>query len=395
MKISELRTQIVKDAQDLDSYIIKLRRAFHQHPETMYEEYKTAETITSELTAMGYEPFTTAKTGVIATLLGEQPGPTVALRADIDALNITEENTELPYHSTIPGKMHACGHDAHMAMLLGAARLFKKHELNLKGTVKLIFQPAEEGGGGGQRIVEEGHIKDVDVIFGMHIWGNLPSGTIATIPRMMASADFFRITIKGQGGHAASPHLTVDPTAVLADIYNALQKVCTREIMPFQPVVISTPEISGSNAHNVIPSKAVLKGTFRTMDPKIRDHILTRMPQIVEGYSKAWRCDGKVIFNEGEMIPYPPVINHPDAIAKVKAILDGYESVQSMQPTMGAEDFAFYLEKIKGCFLALGVYNEEKGIVHHTHHPRFNVDEAILWKGTATHALLGLLYSSF
>jgi amidohydrolase len=393
MNSSELRNLIVKDAQELDPYIIKLRRTFHRYPETMYEEYKTAEIISSELTKMGYDPFTVAKTGVIATIHGGQSGPTVALRADIDALNVTEENTDLSYQSTIPGKMHACGHDAHMSMLLGAARLFKKHQKNLKGTVKLIFQPAEEGGGGGQRIVEEGHMKDVDVIFGIHVWGTLPSGTIATIPNMMASADFFRITVKGRGGHAASPHLTVDPTAVLADIYNALQKVCTREIVPFQPAVISTPEMIGSNAHNVIPPEAIMKGTFRTMDPKVRNHILTRIPQIVEGYCAAWRCNGEVIFNEGDMIAYPPVINHPDTIAKVKSILDGYESVQSMQPTMGAEDFAFYLEKVKGCFLALGVYNEEKGIVHTAHHPKFDVDEAILWKGTATHALLGLLYS--
>ncbi|MFW9853459.1 MAG: M20 family metallopeptidase [Candidatus Thorarchaeota archaeon] len=393
MSLERLRAQIVKDAQELEPYIINLRRTFHRYPETMYEEFKTAGRISTELSKMGYNPISVAKTGVMATISGEVSGPTIALRADIDALNVTEENTDLEYHSTIPGKMHACGHDAHMAMLLGAARLLQKHVKEVIGTVKLIFQPAEEGGGGGKRIVAEGHINDVDVIFGMHVWGTLPSGTIATIPRMMASADFFRVTVKGRGGHAASPHLTVDPTAVLADIYNALQKVCTREITPFQPVVISTPDISASKAHNVIPPFAVMKGTFRTMDPEIRNHILARLPQIVEGYCTAWRCEGEVVFNEGDMIPYPPVINHPEAMAKLKVVLDGFESVESMQPTMGAEDFAFYLERIKGCFMALGIYNEEKGTIYPTHHPKFEVDETILWKGTAVHALLGLLYS--
>jgi amidohydrolase len=394
MEINEIKKEIIAEAKTLEQSIIANRRHLHKYPETLYEEEKTAAFIEKELQKIGYTTTRTAETGVIAVLKGEKEGLTVALRADIDALNIQEENSDKPYCSQIPGKMHACGHDGHAAMLLGAAKILFNRKNRINGTIKLIFQPAEEGGGGAKRIVDEGHLNDVDVIFGIHLWHELPSGTIGTRKNMMASADVFVITIKGKGGHAASPHQTIDPTAVLVDIYSAIQKIVTREIDPFQNVVITTPVMTASDAHNVIPPQATLKGTFRTMDVGVRNHIMKRIPEITEGYSTAWRCHGEVVFNEGDMIAYPPLINDEKIVGELSIILNGLDTIVEMEPTMGGEDFAFYLNETRGVFIALGIYNKEKGIIHPHHHPKFDVDEDILWKGTVIYGFLGL-YSSF
>ncbi len=384
---NNLKQTLINEAKELESYVIEKRRQIHMFPETSYEEKKTASYIEEELHKIGYTTQRTAKTGVLAILKGTKEGKTVALRADIDALNITEEN-DVPYKSKNPGKMHACGHDAHVAMLLGAAKILFKHKEHLHGTLKLIFQPAEEGGGGGEKIAEEGHVDDVDVIFGIHVWHELPAGVIGTRKgAMMASADDFAITIKGKGGHAAAPHQAIDPTAVLVDIYNALQKLISREIDPFENVVLTAPMFEGSDAFNVIPPQATIKGTFRTMDSEVRNHIIKRINEIVEGYSKAWRCEGNVEF--GITAAYPPVLNDPQTVDELTEILHDLDTVTTMEPTMGGEDFAFYLEKTKGAFMGLGIYNEEKGITYPHHHPKFDVDESILWKGTAIHALLG------
>ena len=254
----------------------------------------------------------------------------------------------------------------------------------------MFFQPAEEGGGGGKLIVDEGHLDDVDRIFGVHVWRELDSGVIGTRKGgLLASADEFGITIKGKGGHAASPHQSVDSTAVLVDIYNALQKIVTREIDHFADVIITTPVFEASDAFNVIPSQVKLKGTFRTMDPEVREHILKRIPEIVDGYCKAWRCEGEVNFNEDDMIAYPPLINDPETIDDVIKILEEVDMAPiTMDPSMGGEDFAFYLQKTKGTFFALGIANEEKGTTFPHHHPKFQIDEAVLWKGTALYSIL-------
>ncbi|MHA2247674.1 MAG: M20 metallopeptidase family protein [Candidatus Hodarchaeales archaeon] len=393
MNNTKLKQILINEAKQLESYVIEKRRHIHMHPETSYEEEKTASYIEDELHKIGYKTQRIAKTGVLAILKGTKEGKTVALRADIDALNISEEN-DVPYCSKNPGKMHACGHDTHVAMLLGAANILFKYKEHLCGTLKIIFQPAEEGGAGGQKIVEEGHIDDIDVIFGIHVWQELPSGTIGTRKgAMMASADEFEVTIKGKGGHAAAPHLTVDPTAVLTDIYNALQKLISREIDPFANAVLTTPMFEGSKAFNIIPPQATLKGTFRTMDAKVRSHIIKRIKEIVQGYSQAWRCEGKV--DLGVVAAYPPLINDTQTVDDLTMILQELDTITTMEPTMGGEDFAFYLERTKGAFIGLGIKNEEKklGIYPH-HHPKFDVDETVLWKGTAIHTLLGF-YSLF
>jgi amidohydrolase len=392
MDHTSFKNTLISEAKALESYIIEKRRFFHMNPETSYEEENTASAIEEELHKIGYQTQRTAGTGVIAILKGEKVGKTIALRADIDALNISEEN-DISYQSKISGKMHACGHDAHVAMLLGAAKIIFNHKTHIQGTIKLIFQPAEEGGAGAQKIVKDGHLDDVDMIYGIHVWHDLSAGTIGTRKGpMMASADDFLVTIKGKGGHAASPHLTIDPTAVLVDIYNALQKLISREIDPFADVVLTTPVFEGSNAFNVIPPQATLKGTFRTMDPNVRNYIIKRIKEIVKGYSQAWRCEG--ITDLGLIATYPPVINDAQAVDNLSVIVKDIDNVTEMKPTLGGEDFAYYLERTKGAFIGLGIYNEEKGIIHPHHHPKFNVDESILWKGTAIHTLLGF-YSLF
>jgi amidohydrolase len=384
-----LKKKLMKEAKDVEEYVIEARRHIHINPETAFEEVKTRDYVEAELKRIGFETIRTARTGVIAIYKSEKPGSVIALRADIDALNLTEEN-DLPYKSQTPGKMHACGHDAHTAMLLGAAKIIYQNRSQITGTIKLFFQPAEEGGGGGKLIVDEGHLDDVDRIFAIHVWREIESGVIGTRKGgLLASADEFGIYIKGKGGHAAAPHQSIDPTAVLVDIYNALQKIVTREIDPFANVIITTPMFQGSDAFNVIPGQASIKGTFRTMDPKVRDHILKRIPEIVDGYCKAWRCEGVVNFNEDDMIAYPPLINDPKTVDDVIEILKDTDLAPIiMKPSMGGEDFAFYVQKTKGAFFTLGILNEEKGITAPHHHPKFQVDEAVLWRGTALYSIL-------
>ncbi|MFW9854036.1 MAG: M20 family metallopeptidase [Candidatus Thorarchaeota archaeon] len=390
MIFRDLKHQIIDEARDLEEYIVQTRRYLHMHPETAYEEHKTADYIENELKNLGFDTERTAGTGILGILNNDSQGKTVALRADIDALNITEEN-DIPYRSKIPGKMHACGHDAHTAMLLGAAKILFKYREILPGPLKLIFQPGEEGKAGAKKIVEEGQLDDVDAIFGLHVWQASSSGEIATRTdgALFASSDRFTIIVSGIGGHAAMPHETIDPIPVLFDIYNALQKVISREIDPFEPVVLTIPRIVGSNAHNIIPTVGILNGTLRTLNPKVRSRILDRLQEVVVGYSQAWRCKGLVNIDP---LGYPALINDKYTTKKIITILHDLDEVKPAPSSMIGEDFGFYLQRTKGVFFTLGIYNEETGIIHPHHHPQFQVDESVLWKGTAIYAISGLYY---
>ncbi|MFW6040914.1 MAG: M20 metallopeptidase family protein [Thermoplasmatota archaeon] len=376
---------ILDKAKDLESYIIDKRRDFHKHPELRFEEIRTSGIVKKELKRLGYKIIETAETGVIGVLNGEKAGETVALRADMDALAIQEEN-EVPYRSKVDGKMHACGHDAHTAMLLGAAKILKDLKNELDGTVKLVFQPAEEGGAGAKKMLEEMKLGDVDAIFGIHVWSNLPSGTIGTRKGpFMASSDGFLITIKGDGGHAAYPHMTNDPSVPVVDIYNALQKIITRNVDPLSHAVISTPKLKGSEAYNVIPDKVELEGTFRTFDTKVRDKIIERIKTISKHYSEAWECKSEVkIFR----IPYPPTVNDEKMTEFAIDVGKKMFEVKEVEKQMGGEDFSFFLQKYPGCMLELGTGDEKKGTTFPHHHPKFDIDESILFKGTALYALL-------
>jgi len=391
MKKNELKQRIIVDAKELESYIISSRRHIHTYPETLFEEESTARYVESELHKIGIKTKRIIKTGVMGEIQGAREGKTIALRADIDALNISED-TDLPYQSKNPGKMHACGHDAHTAMLLGAAQILYNYRKHLEGSIKLIFQPAEEGGGGAKLIVDAGHLKNVEAVFGLHVWSPLPSGVIGIRKGpVFASSDRFKIQITGKGGHAAAPHKTFDPTSVMVDIYNALQKLISREVDPFEPCVLSLPVFQASEAHNIIPKQSVIRGTLRSMNPNIRKFLMKRIIDVVQGYSSAWRCTGKVDFDP---MAYPAVINDEMTVKKISEILKDLENVQMMDQSMVGEDFAFYLQQTKGALLTLGIRNESKGIIYPLHHPKFQVDESILWKGTATYSILGF-YSFF
>ncbi len=384
-----MKDKILESSKELEPYIIAMRRDFHKHPEIKFKEKRTSKIVKEELENLGYSIEPTAETGIIATLEGGCKGKTVALRADMDALELQEEN-DVPYKSRIDGKMHACGHDAHTAMLLGAAKILSEIKDDIKGTVKLVFQPGEEGGAGAKKIIDEGKLEDVDAIFGIHIWAYIPSGTIATLPGpVMSSSDHFRITIKGDGGHAAYPYQTTDPTIPSNAIYDAIQKVITSNIDPLSPAVIKTPKIKTSDAYNVIPDSVVMDGTIRTFDLDVREKIIERIKQISDHYSKAWDCEAE--FNL-ERNHYPPTVNSDEMTDFAIDIGTKYFEEEEFKKQMGAEDFSFYLQEIPGCLLFIGSGNEEKGTDHPHHHPKFDVDEEQLYKGTALYANLAFEY---
>jgi len=386
--VDPVESRIIELSKSLSDYIIRIRRDVHSYPELRYEEFRTAQLVEEELRSIGVETRRVAGTGVVGLIRG-RGSRVVALRADMDALPIQEEN-DVPYRSRVPGKMHACGHDAHVAMLLGAARVLSEVRDELRGSVKLIFQPAEEGGAGAKRIVEEGELEGVSAIFGLHVWSELPAGVIATRGGPMnASSTSFVIRIKGLGGHAAHPELTRDPTVPAVDIYNAIQKVVSRSVDPFTPIVISTPRFEASRASNVIPDVVEIYGTLRVFDMNLRDRVLARLESIVKHYSVAWDCEGSL---EVVGIPYPPVVNNPELASFVLATASELGPTAEAPMSMGAEDFSFYLQKVPGAFIILGVRNEAKGIVYPHHHPKFDVDEDVLWKGTALHSLLAYRY---
>lgn len=383
-----IEKKILKMAKDLKPYIIDKRRDFHMFPELKYEEKRTSGIIQKELASLGYEVKKVADTGIIGTLKGKG-SKTIALRADMDALPI-KETTGKSYTSKIEGKMHACGHDGHIAMLLGTAKILSSLKENLNGTVKLVFQPAEEGGWGAEKVVNSGFLDDVDAVFGIHLWADLSSGVIGIKQgTLMASIDSFRINIKGKGGHAAEPEKTFDPLAVLVDIFNAYQKIISREISTFKPVILSITSINGGNTFNVIPKNASMMGTVRAVDLDARDFIIKRMEEITKGYAQAMRCEAKFeLFAKPSMF----VVNDNNLALFAKSILPIIGNIVEPKMTMIGEDFSFYAKKAKTLFLFLGIRNEDKGIVFPHHHPKFDIDEDILDKGTAMYSLLAYKY---
>jgi len=384
--------------------VVGLRRHIHQNPELAFEEQETARLVVDTLKPMGYRLREgVAGTGVVATLEGTRPGPTVALRADMDALPIHEEN-DLPFASRNEGKMHACGHDAHTSSLLGTAMILDRIREQLSGSVRLIFQPAEERLPGGARpMIEEG-VLDLDdgsraeVIFGQHVQPDLEAGSIGVRSgTYMASTDEIYITVGGTGGHAAGPHLLeTDPTLVASHIVVALQSVISRQCPPDVPSVLTIGRLIADGATNVIPEKARMEGTFRSMDEvwRFRAHELIR--RIAEHTARAHGATADVDI----VVGYPALFNHPEAAGFVRGAAEEYvgaERVIDLDRWYASEDFAWYLREIPGAFYRIGTRNEEKGIVHGLHTPRFTIDEEALrtspgfmaylvWKYLAKHA---------
>ncbi len=344
-------------ATRLTPEIVSLRHELHTHPEIRFEEHWTSDRISRYLAEYGV-PHTRGHaqgTGIVGTIEGDQSGPTVLLRADMDALEIHEQ-TGLPYASTIPNRMHACGHDGHSACLCGVARLLNARREDLNGSVRLIFQPAEELAAGGRHIVEEGLLDGVSAAFALHAWPTLPAGTIGLRPGwMMATADSFCIEITGRGCHGAEPARGVDPIVVAAHITSALQTVVSRELDPHESGVVTIGKIEAGAVSNVIPDKAVMVGTLRTMDYAKADPMAQAIERIAVQTAKAFRADAAVTFSDAR---YPSLYNDPDAtrfVEQTAAQVLGKDRVVALdRPCMAAEDFAFYLRETPGTFVCLG-----------------------------------------
>ena len=372
----------LSESERIKERIITWRRDFHMYPELKYEEERTSGIVEEHLREWGYR-IKRVGTGIIADIgEGEK---TIALRADMDALPVQEEN-DVPYKSRIPGKMHACGHDAHTAMLLGAAKIIAEHIDEFNGRVRLIFQPAEEGGNGAVKMIEGGALEGVDSIFGFHVWMDLPSGLIGIRDGpFLAGAGIFDGRILGKGGHGASPHESIDPIPVLAELILALQTVVSRNINPVESGVVSVTSVHSGTAFNVIPEEAGFKGTFRFFKPEVGELIQRRMRELLDGITKAHGVRYELSVEDLT----PPTINSPEMASFARGVAERYNlKYGEVPPTMGAEDFAFYLQKVPGAFLALGIRNEERGIVYPHHHPKFDVDEDALYLGTAMEVAL-------
>lgn len=367
--------------------VIAIRRDLHAHPELAFEEVRTAGVVAERLRALGLSPRTgLARTGVTAVIEGGAgPGPTVLLRADMDALPVQEESG-LPFASTVPGKMHACGHDGHTAMLLGAAQVLVGRRERLRGRVKLFFQPAEEHPGGALPMIEAGALEDprVDCAFAAHLWSPLPVGLIAASPGpVLAAADKFTITLRGRGGHAALPHETVDPVMVAGHVITAVHSLVSRYVAPGQRAVISLTTLRAGEAFNVIPETAVLGGTLRAFDERLRNALTARLEEVASHTAQAFGASATLEYERG----YPPVVNDAamtDVLRRAAAAVVGDSGVVPLEPVMGGEDFAYILERVPGCFFVVGARNAALEACWPHHHPRFAIDEAALGLGVAT-----------
>lgn len=380
VNLSQLRLEI----RNLQPQLVEWRRRLHQRPELGFKEQLTAEFISEKLKKWGIEHQTEiAQTGIVAIIDSGQPGPVLAIRADMDALPIQEQN-QVPYKSQHDGIMHACGHDGHTAIALGTAYYLAHHRQNFKGTVKLIFQPAEEGPGGAKPMVEAGVLKnpDVDAIIGLHLWNNLNLGTVGVRSgALMAAVELFECTIKGKGGHGAMPHQTVDSIVVAAQIVNALQTIVGRNVDPLDAAVVTVGSFHAGHANNVIADSAKMTGTVRYFNPKYAGFFGKRIEDIIAGI-----CQGQgASYDLNYYSFYPPVINDSQMADLVRSVAETViETPLGIVPdcqTMGGEDMAFFLQEVPGCYFFLGSANAEKNLAYPHHHPRFDFDETALGMG--------------
>jgi amidohydrolase len=378
--------------------VIADRRDFHEHPELAYQEVRTAGIVADRLRALGVEDVRTgiAPTGVTGLIRGQKAGParTVLLRADMDALPILEEN-DVDYRSQTPGVMHACGHDAHTAMLLGVARLLSERRDAFPGTVKLLFQPAEEfPPGGAKPMIEAGVMTDpdVDAAFGVHMHQEAPVGVVKVRPGpAMAAADYFSITIHGKGGHGAKPHATIDPIVIGAQIVTALQTLVARAVDPTEEAVVTVGTFQAGQAFNVIPETAALTGTVRTFNDRNRDYLERRIGELAQGIAAAMGGSADYTYTRG----YPATVNDPamtELVREEVAKIVGDDGLQHAPLMMGAEDFSYFLQEVPGAYRFIGSQNPERGLVWGHHHPRFDIDEAAMAIGIETLTNVALRY---
>ena len=371
---------IRKEIKEIEKMIVDWRRDFHQFPELSFQEHRTGDVIADELRSMGLKPkVKVGKTGVTADLkFGD--GPMIGLRADMDALPI-QETSGLSFSSKNDGVMHACGHDGHMAMLLGAAKVLTQKDDQYNGTVRFIFQPAEEGEGGARYMIKDGCLEGVDEIYGIHVWNYQPVGEVGVKDGpVLAAADMFDIKIKGIGGHGAAPQGTVDCVVVASHLVQALQTIVSRNTNPLESTVISIGKINGGHNFNIIADEVSLSGTARAYSEENRNLIKTRMEEIIQGVAKTYNAEIVFDYKDG----YPPTINHIEPTEKVLKAAQKVVGDKAGMPylSMGGEDFSYYLKKKPGCFFFVGSAPNEKELFETPHHcSHFTMDERALLVG--------------
>lgn len=375
------------EADALRDDLIARRRDFHRHPELAFQEYRTANIIAGELSELGFEVQTgVAGTGVIAILEGQLPGPTVMYRADMDALPIREQ-TELDYQSTNEGVMHACGHDGHMSIALGVARLMAKHRDQIAGRVKFVFQPGEEGAGGALAMIRDGVLENPrpDVVLGLHLWNELRVGTLGMADgAMMSGSSTFQLIVRGKGGHAAMPHTTIDPVACTGQLITALHTIVGRRMDAMAgAVVLSVTGVKTSTyKHNIIPETVEIMGTFRTFNAYTSEMLEQHIRDVSRNVCESVGCTADVNIKHLTI----PVINDPDVAQRLRGVFSQLVAPEKLDPnvrTMASEDVAYLLEEVPGMYFFLGSSNPEKGITYGHHHPRFQIDEDVLPLGVA------------
>lgn len=376
--------------------VVNWRRYFHEYPELSFEEVKTSQAVYDTLQSFGHLKVSRpTRTSVLAVLTGDQPGGVLAIRADMDALPIDEVNN-FAFKSKNPGVMHACGHDGHTAMLLGAAKILTQMKDQVKGDIRFIFQHAEEKHPGGAiEMVEAGVMDGVDQIIGLHLFSPIPTGKIGIVyGALTANSDTFDLKIIGKGGHSSQPNTTIDPIAIGAQVIANLQHVVSRNLDPLEKLVISVTEFHAGTAKNIIPESVMIGGSVRSFKKEVREEAVRLIERVAEGVTAAHGATYELDYQYG----YGSVMNDPGVTKKVEetvAEVFGEDAVFHAPPMMGGEDFSAFLQKAPGCFIPVGAGNVEKGIVHPHHHPGFTVDEDALEDGVKViiHASLKLLDS--
>lgn len=355
--------------------MVEHRRYLHQNPELSFTEHNTSEFVKNQLELLGLQVQTMKGShGLWTTIEGAHAGATVALRADMDALEIQDQKA-CDYASAVKGVMHACGHDGHTATLLAIAKYFMKHQAELQGKVRLIFQPAEEiYPGGANAMIQAGVLEDVDVIYGVHLWTPIPLGSAQSAPGpLMASTDEFIITILGKGGHGGMPHAAVDSIVVGASLVMQLQSIVSRAVDPLDPSVVTIGYFTGGTVQNVIAEESKLGGTVRCFDEDVREMISQKIHQLAKHTAEAYGATAQVHYTSG----YPCLVNHDSEFTRFMKVASSVSGLtgQICKPIMPAEDFSYYLQHIPGCFILVGAGNEEKGFIYPHHHPKFDFDE--------------------
>jgi amidohydrolase len=381
--------RLKKDVEEITGQLVEWRRDFHRYPEIAFQEKRTSSVVQKYLESLDIPVTKHAGTGLRGVLRGKEGGKTVALRTDIDALPLKEEGDK-EYISQNPEAAHCCGHDGHMAILMGAVKLLSERKNEITGDVVFLFQPSEERiPGGAKQMIEEGALEGIDAIFGLHLWVPLPTGVVGVVKGpMMAQPDFFSINVKGKGGHGSMPHQTVDPILVASQIVVNAQSIVSRNIDPLKPAVVSFGTIEGGTIYNIIPGEVKLTGTVRSFESEIKEIAKERIAEIAEGTAKAMGASVEFSYDEG----YPPVVNDE---AMANFVMDvarktlGEDRVADIDPVMGGEDFAYFLEKVPGTFLFLGAGD---GMDFPHHHPAFDIDEKVLPQGVLLMTSLALEY---